>query len=229
MTTVRDEEFGEISVKKHPRARHIRISIAPNGKLRASMPSHASLRNLKSMLSTSRDEIRTMLATHGPATHYASGMQIGKSHSLITQHGPSLLVRRQQLKLVVTLPPDTPMDDVAVQDKVRVEVRKILRKEASHYLPRRLNVLADKLGCEYERVRFSHASTRWGSCSSTGTISLNIALMNLPFALIDYVLIHELCHTRQMNHSPFFWELVRSADPDYLMHRKALKQHTPTI
>ena len=229
MTVVHDDEFGEITVKKHPRSQHIKISIATDGRLRASRPTHASVRSLTLMIHNSRDEIRAMLDTHGPSTIYEEGMQIGKSHSLLVQQGSSLSIRRQQLKLIVTLPSGTLLDSPAVQDKIRAEVRKILRKEASHYLPRRLKVLASNLGCTYERVRFSHASTRWGSCSNNGTISLNIALMNLPFELIDYVLVHELCHTKQMNHSISFWKLVESADPEYVVHRKTLKLHTPTI
>lgn len=229
MAILQDDEFGDITIRKHSRSRHIKISIAPDGTLRASMPTHATLRHLQSMVSGSRTAIRKLLIEQNPQQVYTDGMQIGKSHSLITQRGSTLAVRRQQLKLVVTLPPDHAIDDAATQQAIRQEVRKVLRKEASHYLPRRLKVLASQLNCTYERVRFSHASTRWGSCSSSGTISLNIALMNLPFHLIDYVLIHELCHTKQMNHSPAFWELVKTADPNYLAHRRTLKQFTPTI
>lgn len=229
MATLRDDEFGDITIRKHSRSRHIRLSMAPDGTLRASMPAHATLNHLKSMVSGSRTEIRKLLTDQSPQLLYVDGMQIGKSHSLIVQRSSTFAVKRQQLKLVVTLPPNLTIEEVTVQQAIRQEVIKVLRKEASHYLPRRLKILASQLECTYERVRFSHASTRWGSCSSSGTISLNIALMTLPFELIDYVLIHELCHTKQMNHSPAFWSLMESADPNYLSHRRTLKQFTPTI
>jgi len=90
-------------------------------------------------------------------------------------------------------------------------------------------VLADEFGFSYERVRFSHASSRWGSCSSGGTVSLNITLMRLPDRLIDYVLIHELAHTKHMNHSAEFWAEVEKHDPGYKRHRKALKMFSPFV
>lgn len=229
MPAVHDDEFGNITVRTHARTQHIRISVAPNGSLRASIPTHATQKHLRSMIDSSRTQIRELIAKTVPDTVYVNGMRIGKSHSLIVLQGTDFSVRKRDLKLFVTLPPEVKIDQQSVQQAIRSEVTKLLRKEASHYLPRRLKVLAEKLNCTYERVRLSHASTRWGSCSSSGTISLNIALMKLPFDLIDYVIIHELCHTRQMNHSPQFWRLVESADPDYTAHRRSLKQHTPTI
>ena len=75
----------------------------------------------------------------------------------------------------------------------------------------------------------SHANTRWGSRSSSGTISLNIGLMNLPQELSDYVILHELAHINHMDHSEKFWAEVAEHDPKYKQHRKALKGYSPGV
>ena len=75
----------------------------------------------------------------------------------------------------------------------------------------------------------SHANTRWGSRSSSGTISLNIGLMNLPQELSDYVILHELAHINHMDHSEKFWAEVAEHDPKYKQHRKALKEYSPGV
>jgi len=229
MPTIHDDEFGEITIRRSMRASSIRISIGADGQLRVSMPTYAPMFVVKRLIKSSRHDLRKMLENHTPTYELVDGMEIGKSHKLIVVGGQKTAVRRQGQRIIVTLASGDSLSNPATERMVRNIIVAALRIEAKSYLPKRLAYLAKKLGYHYEKARFSHAGGRWGSCSSTGTISLNIALMKLPFELIDYVIIHELCHTKQMNHSPQFWTLVEAADPDYKQHRKELKKHTPII
>ncbi len=138
-------------------------------------------------------------------------------------------IRRTGQRLIASLPPDYSAENPEILNAVRSQMQTILRREAKHYLPRRIEYLAKTYGFEFTSLRFSHASTRWGSCSQKKAISLNIALMNLSFELIDYVLVHELAHTKHLNHSASFWSEVERADPDYKIHRKQLKAYSPGI
>lgn len=107
--------------------------------------------------------------------------------------------------------------------------KKLLTKKAKEFLPYRLDYFAKLHGYEYSRLRLSHANTRWGSCSSNGTISLNIGLMQLPEPLIDYVILHELAHLNHMNHSKDFWDEVKKHDPNFKSHVAKLKKYTPGV
>ncbi len=229
MKSIHDDEFGEITVSRSVRARSVRISVAPSGTLRASLPPYAPLIVLKRLVSSSRAQLREMLAQSAPAYQLKDGAEIGKSHRLVVMGAQRTSVKRYKQQITVTLAPGASLTDPAVEKQVREAIKAALRLEAKSYLPKRLSFMAEKLDCTYEKVRFSHASSRWGSCSTTGTISLNIALMKLPHELIDYVIIHELCHTKQMNHSAKFWNLVEEIDPSYKLHRRMLKKESPTI
>jgi predicted metal-dependent hydrolase len=231
MPTIVDEEFGVITLRRSARASHVRIRVAPDGRLRASLPLYAPLFLVKRLLKTSRAELRSMIAEQHNETHFEAGMTIGKSHSLIVRPTTTRAIdaTRHGQQIIVTLPEGEHLNEPANARVIRDTVIEALRIEAKSYLPKRLAFLADKYGFNYSKVRFSHASGRWGSCSSNGTISLNIALMKLPFELIDYVLIHELSHTIHMNHSDAFWSLVAVGDPLYKIHRRALKNENPSI
>ncbi len=228
---ITDEEFGTIPIRRSSKATTIRVRVAPDGGLRASLPLYAPLFLVKRLVKNSRLELRQLLDDHQKEITFTDGMQIGKSHSLIVRTAPSshTIVTRHGQQIVIQLPPDKALADNDVIRAIRSVVQQALRLEAKSYLPKRLGFLAQKHGFDYQKVRFSHAGGRWGSCSTSGTISLNIALMKLPFELIDYVLVHELSHTVEMNHSETFWRLVETADPDFKSHRRALKNETPSI
>lgn len=229
-TSFDDAEFGEISIRYHRMARGIGFRYTPAGILTVTAPPRTPVFLLKQSINLSRTQIRR-IQTNINQPVYTDGQEIGKSHRIhirpTTATAPSLRISQRTIEVSV---PDTfESKDSAVQTLIRKKVITILRKEAKAYLPRRLKLLAVRHGYMYRQVRYSHASSRWGSCSSQGTISLNIALMSLPLELIDYVLIHELCHTVEMNHSTAFWKRVEVGDPHYLLHRKQLKLYSPHV
>ncbi len=100
-----------------------------------------------------------------------------------------------------------------------------LRAAAKAYLPGRLRELAAQYGFEFNQVRIKHNVSNWGSCSSKKNINLNLNLMRLPAELRDYVMLHELCHLRQMNHGPEFKALLASVCPDWQRLRAELKEY----
>lgn len=121
-----------------------------------------------------------------------------------------------------------PIKDPETQ-RTRDYQKKLLMKKAREYLPYRLEYFAKMYGYKYDKCRLSHANTRWGSCSSNRTISLNIGLMKLPEVLRDYVIIHELAHLNHMDHSKAFWAEVETHDKNYKTHEKKLKMFNPGV
>lgn len=231
MPSISDDEFGEIIVRRSAQARSVRLKVLPGGGLVASLPKFAPLFLVKSMLKSSREEIRKLLSQYALSSQYHPDMLIGKSHriQLLPAATTHTTVTYKKPFIELQLAADESYQLPAVQNQLRTAVATALRIEAKAYLPRRLEHLATQTGLGYSKIRFAHASSRWGSCSSSGTISLNIALMKLPFELIDYVLLHELCHTAHMNHSLQFWGLLERYDPGYKVHKKALKSFQPHI
>jgi len=231
MPNIFDEEFGEIVIRRSPQASSVKLRVAPNGKLRVSMPTYAPLFLAKQLIKSNRNQLRDILKKHDPIQDFYHDKQIGKSHKLVVipDVTTETKVQKKGLEIIVSLSHLDNIKDSHVIRMIRDECIKALRLEAKSYLPHRLKHIANSHGFSYNKIRFSHSGGRWGSCNSQGTISLNIALMKLPFELIDYVLIHELSHTVQMNHSKDFWNVVYLCDPDYKQKRKILKSHSPTI
>jgi len=114
----------------------------------------------------------------------------------------------------------------ATEAQIRDCVQAWLMREARSLFEARLNHFAPLLGVQWKKLSLSNAGTRWGSARADGAIRLNWRLIHLSMAEIDYVVAHELSHLRVMNHSPQFWETVRSVMPDYADRRQRLKQES---
>ena len=106
-----------------------------------------------------------------------------------------------------------------------VEQLEVLADRAKDVIPERVRHFAPQVGVSYGRITIRSQHTRWGSCSAKGNLNFNCLLMLAPPQVLDYVVVHELCHRRHMNHSAAFWAEVEKVCPDYRTHRKWLKDN----
>ena len=126
----------------------------------------------------------------------------------------------RSLTLSLSLPPS------ATPDQMRAAVQTWLMRQVKQNFIERLDHFAPQLQVQWRTLALSNAKTRWGSARSDGSIRLNWRLVHFSQAVIDYVVVHELSHLRVMDHSPRFWDTVRSVVPDYAILRKLLKDET---
>ncbi len=131
--------------------------------------------------------------------------------------GLSLLEAEEPAVLRIGLPRDAGAQQIrdAVQSWLQRQARRVFEQRCAHFAP--------LLGVRLRRLALSSAQTRWGSASADGSVRLNWRLVHFALPTIDYVVAHELAHLREMNHSPRFWNVVRSVVPDYEQARGALK------
>ena len=105
----------------------------------------------------------------------------------------------------------------------------LLADKALDVIPGRVEYFANLIGVTYGRITIRNQKTRWGSCSSKGNLNFNCLLMSTPSEVLDYVVVHELCHRKEMNHSKAFWTEVEKALPDYRDAVKWLKEEGSQI
>ncbi|MDR1500247.1 MAG: M48 family metallopeptidase [Tannerellaceae bacterium] len=130
--------------------------------------------------------------------------------------------------LNIAFPLATDLNGPAARRIILTVLQKALRHEAKRTLPARLASLASAHGFTYARLRIANTRSRWGSCSSEGNINLSLSIMLLPDNLLDYVILHELCHTVEMNHSKRFWDLMDTVtDSQARLLKKQLSAYRP--
>ncbi len=126
--------------------------------------------------------------------------------------------------------PETDFGSKDTQQTLHRGITAAVLHRAKEILPQRLQQLSEQHNLHCKKITVRNTSTHWGSCSSSGTISLNLHLILLPQHLIDYVILHELCHTVEMNHSPRFWALLDElCDTDSKRLRAELKSYKGNI
>ena len=114
-------------------------------------------------------------------------------------------------------------------DRLTEEEIRVLAKQAMTVIPDRVRYYAPKIGVTYGRITIRNQRTRWGSCSSKGNLNFNCLLMLAPLGVLDSVVVHELCHRKEMNHSKRFYEEVYKAFPEYDKWHGWLKEHGPEL
>lgn len=220
-------EIGEIVLAKRRGARYIRLSVTSRGIVRVGMPYWTPYSAGISFAKARADWIAKHLSQHA-ASDFKDGDRFGKAHRLRISVDKRIKAPRARItstEILVTTP--YPVDDERTQNKIVSTADRTLRKEADTLLPQRLDELARKHGFHYKQVKIRSLTSRWGSCSSDRVITLSYYLIQLPWRLIDYVILHELVHTEQMNHGPKFWSRMEKFMPEARSIRRQVNAHKP--
>jgi predicted metal-dependent hydrolase len=202
-------EWGTIIVARNARARRIILRARPEG-IHITVPTFAKQSDIERAI----NECVPKLLTKSPK---AKAPLIERGYTIVTdnftfsveEHTANVFqIRYNGKEAVLLCPAGTAYGDEKMQQWLRGAVTTAITRRAKQLLPSRLKALAGEKGFTYSHCTVRNIHSRWGSCNTKKNISLSIYLVLLPDELIDYVLLHELCHTVEMNHSERFWTLM---------------------
>jgi len=222
--------IGPVVVYKRRGSRSLRLSVTATGKVRVTIPAWTAY---QAGVQFARLKA-AWIAAHRPAAPQLliHNQPIGKSHHLqfIPKTGAlKVTTRLQQQAIAISYPSIQMPTDAAVQTAARRAAIRALKRQAEQLLPIRLEELAQKYGFSYRKVTIKQMTSRWGSCDSQRNIALNLYLMQLPWPLIDYVLLHELTHTQVLRHGPPFWQAMDKLSPNITALRRQLRSYQPVL
>ncbi len=232
MTSLTHPLLGEIIVTKSKRSRQITAKVNLDGQLKIICPRFCPNRIIQLFIRKHQTSLLNLIDNYRAQNFYHHGDLIGKTSQLkvVITDNSTVQIYPSNNYLIVELNNPQLIDQPNIQAQIQQQAKKIIRKQAKDYLPQRLDFLAKKHNFSYQQLKLAHTSTRWGSYSTkNASINLNIALMKLPNELIDYVIIHELAHTKHPDHSPDFWQTVADTMPDYQKFEKQLKTFSPHV
>ncbi len=221
--------LGTVRLQKRRGTRHLRLSLGANGDIRVSLPAWVPYRLGLEFVQNKHDWI---IKHRTQPSLLVDRQVIGKAHRLefvatSRNSRPSSRIAGNLVR--VTYPVSYQPADKTVQATARRGATKALQTEAEALLPDRLQALARKYGFQYRGLRLKHLRSKWGSCDQQTVITLNVFLMTLPWELIDYVMLHELVHTKVLRHGPPFWQEMAVHTPNTQQLRKRLRTYQPTF
>lgn len=235
MEVIEFEGIGKIKIRRSRNIKYLSVRLAPARGIWVNVPWGVSQRQIMDFL---REKKTWILENQKSVEQYEKdtgvGLKIGaeiptKLHLLkivaTSAETPSYHLEGKQITLFI--PEAT--DFKKIENIVQQFLIHIYELESRQYLPPRVKYYAEKYGFHYRRLSFRNNLSNWGSCSAADHISLNIKLMKLPDEIIDYVILHELCHTVEKNHSAAFWKLVESVCPHWEKLRGRLRKYNTRI
>lgn len=224
--TVIIPDIGTVTLTKRRSAKSIRLSIGADNSVRVSLPSWVPYQAGIAFISSKK----SWVAEHRQSVVLLQeGDLVGKSHRIrfVIKNQPKITTRVSKADVTVTLPLSEKSNSKKAQDAAKKTAIRALKQESETLLPIRIRQLATKYGFTYKSLHVKRLKARWGSCSHQADITLNIFLMQLPWHLIDYVIVHELVHTKELNHSAQFWKIFDDCMPGAKKLRKELRAYHP--
>jgi predicted metal-dependent hydrolase len=205
----------EVTLFRSQRAKSINITIKPFTGVRVSVPVSVSFKLAKQATEQRIGWIKSHLSKMQKAEDLFTVFKLDTKFQTRSHHLELKVSENEKLrsvvrnnKITITIPESNKIEDAEVQNEIRKAIERAWRKEAKEYLPERVKELASKHKFDYKKVAVKNSKTRWGSCSFDNSINLSLHLMRLPDYLVDYVILHELVHTKIKNHSRDFWQLL---------------------
>ncbi len=228
--TVDVQGLGVVKLHKRRGVHSLKLSVSPDGLIRVSMPFWVPYSAGAEFARNKREWILGQLPEQ---RILSNGDLIGKTHRLefvTDNHALNIRTRiTSKGQIRVLYPAHQTFSDKAVQSAAHKASLRALKQQSEKILPVRLRSLATDHGFSYKNVRIKQLKSRWGSCSSDKEIVLNSFLVQLPWHLIDYVLLHELVHTRIMAHGNPFWTELSKYVPNLKSVRREIKSHKPFL
>ena len=210
-----------IKYKKHPFSKSIKISLKSKDMILVTMPYFCPFRDAKDFLLKNFNKIKNFeFRQNSIKPDFKT-----KFDTLKIIEADFLKTETKNKIVYFYYPKAVDFYSHEIQKALLEAYLKAIKIEATYYLPDRLDFLAKKYGFSFGKISLRNQKSRFGSCSYLNNINLNINLMKFDFDVIDYVLIHELCHTRVKNHSQKFWQEVEKYCPDWKNLRKKLKNN----